>query len=103
MIGETFETLYREGATTGRLLVLHLHPWLIGQPFRIGSLDAALGHIVRRQGVWAGHRRRDHRLVPARSPDVTSTPVKPGTSVRRGGELENRPRVGSSARNARSG
>ena len=53
MIGETFETLYRAGATTGRLLVLHLHPWLIGQPFRIGCLDAALGRIVGRQGVWA--------------------------------------------------
>ena len=33
--------------------MLYLHPWLIGQPFRIGSLDAALGRIVRRQGVWA--------------------------------------------------
>ena len=53
MIKETFETLYDEGATNGRLLVLHLHPWLIGQPFRIGCLDAALGHIVQRQGVWA--------------------------------------------------
>jgi allantoinase len=53
MIGETFETLYREGAPTGRLLVLHLHPWLIGQPFRIGCLDAALRGIVGRQGVWA--------------------------------------------------
>ena len=38
------------GATSGRLLVLHLHPWLIGQPFRIGSLDAAPGRIALRQG-----------------------------------------------------
>jgi peptidoglycan/xylan/chitin deacetylase (PgdA/CDA1 family) len=53
MIKETFETLYQEGATNGRLLVLHLHPWLIGQPFRIGCLDEALGHIVNHQGVWA--------------------------------------------------
>jgi allantoinase len=53
MIEETFETLYREGANNGRLLVLHLHPWLIGQPFRIACLDEALGHIMRRQGVWA--------------------------------------------------
>ena len=44
---------YDEGATNGRLLVLHLHPWLIGQPFRIGCLDEALSHIVHRQGVWA--------------------------------------------------
>jgi peptidoglycan/xylan/chitin deacetylase (PgdA/CDA1 family) len=53
MIKETFDTLYDEGATNGRLLVLHLHPWLIGQPFRIGYLDAALSHISHRQGVWA--------------------------------------------------
>ncbi|MBI4191696.1 MAG: polysaccharide deacetylase family protein [Betaproteobacteria bacterium] len=52
MIRETFETLYREGANSGRLLVLHVHPWLIGQPFRIGCLDAALRHIVQHQGVW---------------------------------------------------
>lgn len=53
MIKETFETLYAEGARNGRLLVLHLHPWLIGQPFRIGRLAEALGHIMQHQGVWA--------------------------------------------------
>jgi allantoinase len=53
MIQETFDTLYQEGATNGRLLTLHLHPWLIGQPFRIGCLDGALGHIMGHQGVWA--------------------------------------------------
>jgi peptidoglycan/xylan/chitin deacetylase (PgdA/CDA1 family) len=52
MIKETFDTLYDEGATNGRMLVLHLHPWLIGQPFRIGYLDAALGHIMHHRGVW---------------------------------------------------
>lgn len=50
---EGFDRMYRDGAQTGRLLVLNLHPWLIGQPFRIGYLDAALGEMVRRQGVWA--------------------------------------------------
>ena len=41
------------GRQNGRVLVLHLHPWLIGQPFRIGSLDDALGDMMRHQGVWA--------------------------------------------------
>ena len=45
--------MYDSGAQNGRALVLSLHPWLIGQPFRIGSLDEALGHMMRRQGVWA--------------------------------------------------
>jgi peptidoglycan/xylan/chitin deacetylase (PgdA/CDA1 family) len=53
MIRDSFETLYREGETSGRLLVLNLHPFLIGQPFRIGTLDAALSALVRRPGVWA--------------------------------------------------
>ena len=53
LLAESFATLYRDGAQNGRLLVLNLHPWLIGQPFRIGFLDAALGTIMRRQGVWA--------------------------------------------------
>ena len=53
MIKETFDVLYREGAQNGKLLVLHLHPWLIGQPFRIGCLEDALSYIMRREGVWA--------------------------------------------------
>ena len=48
-----FETMQRDGAQNGRLLVLNLHPWLIGQPFRIGTLDDALGHMMRTQRVWA--------------------------------------------------
>jgi len=52
-IKDAFDTLYREGAANGRLLGLNLHPWLIGQPFRIASLDAALSHIAQHKGVWA--------------------------------------------------
>ncbi|MDH3605236.1 MAG: hypothetical protein OEU26_37060, partial [Candidatus Tectomicrobia bacterium] len=46
-------TLYQDGAENGRLLVLNLHPWLIGQPFRIRYLNRALDYITRREGVWA--------------------------------------------------
>jgi hypothetical protein len=52
MLKEGFDTLYQDGAHNGRVMALHLHPWLIGQPFRIGYLDDALAHMVRRQGVW---------------------------------------------------
>ena len=52
LIKESFDRLYYDGATNGRVLVLSLHPWLIGQPFRIGYLEEALGHMVRREGVW---------------------------------------------------
>ena len=50
---EALDTMYRDGEVNGRLLVLNLHPWLIGQPFRIGYLDEALGYIMGHQGVWA--------------------------------------------------
>ena len=52
MLNESFDQLYQDGADNGRVLVLHLHPWLIGQPFRIRYLEEALGHMMRRQGVW---------------------------------------------------
>jgi peptidoglycan/xylan/chitin deacetylase (PgdA/CDA1 family) len=47
-----FDGLYADGGTTGRLMVLHLHPWIMGQPWRIRHLDEVLGHICARQGVW---------------------------------------------------
>ena len=50
---ECFDTMYRDGEQNGRLLALNLHPWLIGQPFRIGYLDDALGYMTRRQAVWS--------------------------------------------------
>ena len=53
MLKECFDTMYHDGARSGRLLVLNLHPWLIGQPFRIGYLDDALSYIMGHQGVWA--------------------------------------------------
>jgi len=49
---EWFDGLYADGAITGRLMVLHLHPWIMGQPWRIRHLDEVLGHITACQGVW---------------------------------------------------
>jgi allantoinase len=47
-----FDAMQRDGAENGRLLVINLHPWLVGQPFRIGYLEEALGYIMGHQGVW---------------------------------------------------
>jgi hypothetical protein len=52
MIRETFDTLYRDGTENGRVLVLTLHPFLIGQPFRIDCLDGALGYVMQHEAVW---------------------------------------------------
>jgi len=48
-----FDVLYRDGAENGRLMAINLRPWLVGQPFRIGYLEDALGHIMGHEGVWA--------------------------------------------------
>jgi hypothetical protein len=38
LVCEAFDTRYREGLDSGRLFVLPLHPWCIGQPFRVKYL-----------------------------------------------------------------
>lgn len=52
MIRLQFDTLYREGAQSGRVMAICLHPWLIGVPHRIAGLDAALKYICAHEGVW---------------------------------------------------
>ena len=53
LLEESFDGLYEDSQDSGLLLAFNLHPWLIGQPFRIRYLDQALGQMMRRQGVWA--------------------------------------------------
>ncbi len=48
-----FDVMYKDGASNGRLMTINLHPWLIGQPFRIGYLEEALGHVMGHQDVWS--------------------------------------------------
>ena len=51
---DQFDCLYRESATQGgRVMAISLHPWVIGQPYRIGALEQALQHIMGYPGVWA--------------------------------------------------
>lgn len=51
-ICDQFDTLYEEGAETGRVMAIALHPFIIGQPFRIKCLEQALQHILRHRDVW---------------------------------------------------
>ena len=53
-VTDQFDALYREaGRHGGRIMAITLHPWVIGQPYRIGALRAALSHILRHAGVWS--------------------------------------------------
>jgi hypothetical protein len=52
IVTESFDRLHRDGEQSGRLLVLHIAPYLLGQPFRIKYLDAVLAHVLAADGVW---------------------------------------------------
>jgi allantoinase len=47
-----FDQLYEEGAQSGRVMCIALHPFLIGQPHRLKYLDEILDHIMSHKGVW---------------------------------------------------
>jgi allantoinase len=49
---DQFDMLYSEGADSGRILGIGLHPFMIGQPFRAGSLVRALEHFAKHDRVW---------------------------------------------------
>jgi peptidoglycan/xylan/chitin deacetylase (PgdA/CDA1 family) len=51
-IKRQFDTLYAEGARSGRVMAICLHPYLIGVPHRIQGLDEALSYIAAHDGVW---------------------------------------------------
>ncbi|WP_214367781.1 hypothetical protein [Pseudonocardia sp. H11422] len=49
---EAVDLLHAEGATTGRVLALHLHPWVSGQAFRASAVEVVLRHVRALDGVW---------------------------------------------------
>ncbi len=66
-IADALDRMIADGKTQPRMLILNLHPWLIGQPWRISYLDAVLADLKRREGVWcatAGEIADCWRLQP---------------------------------------
>jgi peptidoglycan/xylan/chitin deacetylase (PgdA/CDA1 family) len=69
---EQFDVLYREGEASGRVMAIAVHPFVTGQPHRIGALDRALAYICGHPGVWRAtarviveHYRRQALAEPA--------------------------------------
>jgi allantoinase len=52
MIRDQFDVLYEDGAKTGRVMSICLHPFLVGYPHRSKHFANALAHITSRQEVW---------------------------------------------------
>jgi peptidoglycan/xylan/chitin deacetylase (PgdA/CDA1 family) len=51
-IRDQFDVLHEDGATTGRVMAICLHPFLIGHPHRSKYFAKALAHITQRREVW---------------------------------------------------
>ena len=52
MVKETFDVMHRDAGETGLLLAFRLHPWCVGQPYRVKYLEEIVAYMARRQGTW---------------------------------------------------
>jgi allantoinase len=52
LICDQFDGLYEDGAKTGRVMAIALHPFLIGHAHRAKYFAKALAHITSRKDVW---------------------------------------------------
>ena len=52
MTRRQFDVLYREGEESGRVMAICLHPFMMGVPHRIDSLDRAFKYISGHDKVW---------------------------------------------------
>ena len=51
---DAFDYLYKEAEEQGgRMLALSIHPWMLGQPHRIGKLEQVLAYITGHKDVWS--------------------------------------------------
>ncbi len=75
-----FDQLYEEGAESGTVMCMPLHPFLIGQPHRIAALDEVLRHVVGHDKVWLATGREiaqhyiDHHLADHQTWIAEGTP-----------------------------
>jgi peptidoglycan/xylan/chitin deacetylase (PgdA/CDA1 family) len=50
---EALDRLIADGRNSGRLLVLNVHPWLMGHPYRASYFEELLQAVTARKDVWA--------------------------------------------------
>jgi allantoinase len=53
---DTFDMLYREGATQPKMMSVGLHMRLIGHPARAAGLERFLDHVMKHDDVWIARR-----------------------------------------------
>jgi hypothetical protein len=65
LVKRQFDRLYAEGAQSGRVMCLAVHPHVIGQPHRVKYLDLALSYIKSFPDVWfaTGRQIAEHYMA----------------------------------------
>ncbi len=53
---DAFDTLYREGRSSPKLMSVGLHPRLAGRPGRAGAVERFLDHMMKHEQVWICRR-----------------------------------------------
>ena len=69
LLKEQFDELYREGAESGRLMNVGIHPHVWGQPFRIRALRDFIDYAKGFDGVWWPRREQIAEWYLARHRD----------------------------------
>ena len=72
MIRDQFDVLYEDGAKSGRVMSICLHPFLIGHPHRSKYFDQALTHI--RSGRKSGSPRAARSSTGTRKRPASDQP-----------------------------
>ena len=68
---DTFDRYYLEAAERPKIMAIAIHPYISGQPFRIGYLEKVYEHINKHSGVlhWNGEQILDwYTASKARAP-----------------------------------
>lgn len=53
---DTFDVLYREGASQPKMMSVGLHPRLAGRPGRTAAFERFLDHVMKHDGIWICRR-----------------------------------------------
>jgi peptidoglycan/xylan/chitin deacetylase (PgdA/CDA1 family) len=79
MVMDQFDVLYAEGAQSGRVMCLALHPFIINQPFRHKYLDKALEYIAGHDQVWLA---TSDEIAEWYLANASTSPVQAATTAR---------------------
>jgi allantoinase len=81
MVRAQFDRLYAEGADSGTVMCLPLHPYLIGQPHRVDALAEMLDYVTGHADVWVTTAREIAEHYDANYCDTFAAAI----AARRGG------------------